>query len=297
MPHFIVGTAVNAEVVYYYDGSSPDEKIPLQDFSIQLSGSSGDVAIALSQLGAFSHLLGLIADKEDDQSALLRLALKKHRVGSTLLPCLDKTSIAVLPCDDSSEKSRVIGRRGDVIPERIPTIVNLITDEAACFEWRVATGVREREIAEALLGTNKGKRVLNPNFMLCQNQGLEALLPFVDILVLNKNEMAVSRMTFKKCHEAGTSLVIVTEDEDGGQYSLRGKVGRFAPVKITGNAFYPAGAGDWFLGGFLSFCELEHTDATSTAIDIERALAFGAKVAAKKISMKGAGNGPMLSEV
>lgn len=299
MSCFIVGTSVNAEVVYRFDGSNPDEKIPLQDFSVQLSGSSGDVAIALNQLGAVSHLLGLVAAKEDDRLALLQLAIKKHKINSTLLPCLNKTSIAVLPCDDTSGKNRVIGQRGGVIPERISDIAQMIVNEAASFGWRIATGIRAEEIpfAQALLGTNKGKRVLNPNFTLCRDQELEALLPFVDILVLNKNEMAVSRTTFKKCHELGTSLVIVTEDENGGQYSLRGEVGRFTPAKVSSSALYLAGAGDWFLGGFLSFCDLAHLDAASDAVDIERALAFGARVAAKKITMKGAGNGPMLSEI
>ncbi len=299
-PRFVVGLATNAEIVFTFDGNRNDEKLPLEDFSIQLSGSSSDVAIGLSKLGHNARLIGLIAESADDQSALLNIAVKKHSIPHLLVPALDHTSVAVLP-GDISGKNRIVGKRGEILNHTLETAARLIGEASAATEWRIATGARTREfpLISTLLGENPGRRVLNPNLFLCRERtAFKNIISYADILVMNKNEEAACGMSFLELHAAGPHLVIVTEGERGGRYSLGGIVGRFYAIPPVSETLFLAGAGDWFLAGFLASCvRVSFSAFEGNEHLLHQCLEFGARVAAKKITMPGAGNGPSLDEL
>lgn len=302
----ILGLSVNPEVVVTGDSSNGGEKHPLQSLRVDFSGSAANVGIALKQLGCYPMVFGLTG-KNGDETMFLEWALKKARgVVFTAVEALDHTSIAVLSVDQAKPTaSRVVGRKGNVLSEKVDEAVSQIRENVASIaSWRVAVGVRESEIllAEALLfEATPGTRVLSPHRSFCEGQSRTALfqvLKSVDLFILNELEFSGLGMA-SPCdlHQYGPSLVVVTKDERGGCFSLRREGGTFDAVKYTESG-YPTGAGDWFLGALVSELvsrELVLTDIKRPAL--EECLAFAAKVAGKKVTMPGGGKGPTRLEL
>ncbi len=268
MKKMIVGLSVNAEIVFSYDGTSNQPKNKLLSFKIHLSGTSGNVATALHQFGHETQLIGMVGIDGSAEDKLLE-SLVQHEFDFRKLPVLDKSSIALLPIDNVNEP-RIVGRRGAVIRNLIPQTIKEL--EAVSGTWKIATGTLpdEVELAIALLGNNKGYRSLNPNKLLCQSKlPLIAILKYADLLILSTDEYRNVKETLhlknpSDIHSYGPTLVIVTDEDRPGWYSLRGNLGRFEPKVFTDKPF-PVGAGDWFHSSFISKCEdLRTKEARST---------------------------------
>jgi sugar/nucleoside kinase (ribokinase family) len=172
--------------------------------------------------------------------------------------------------------------------------------------FRVATGVRPSEIGlvRALFSNAEpGYRVLNPNLLLCSERAaVSALLAISDVLVLNKNEYHELARLFgialvSDVHRLGPQTVVLTLDEQGGICSHKGSEMRYSAVRYAQaeEKIYPPGAGDWFLGGFVS--SLSTGTLSLSVTQIHHALRFAAQVSGKKVTMPGAGNGPTLASL
>lgn len=277
-----------------------DEKLPLLGFRVDLSGSSADVAIALRNMGRSPLLLGLVGRETGDEDLLLRAVLERNAIPFEGLRLLDRTSIAVLPVDRSG-KSRVVGRRGNILPELMEDAESSVGVRVGSSEtFRIATGVRscEARLVHALFkGAAPGFRVLNPNIALCkEKETLLSLLRETDVLIVNENEYQEMGMPHpSELHAFGPGTVIVTWATRGGICSHRGTQIQYVAVNCPGEKTYLPGAGDWFLGGFLSAFDGSVSEATP--VFMKDALTFAAIVAGKKVTMSGAGNGPTKSSL
>lgn len=298
--NYVVGFAVNPEVVAEFDSRQGDEKLPLQSFHIDLSGSSADVAIALKSLGRAPLLLGLVGRESSDEDFLLSSVLRRSAIPFHGIPILDRTSIAVLPIDRGG-KSRVAGRRGNIIDELVSGVGETIRSYVGgSNNFRIATGVRINEVPLALelfKGAGEGCCVLNPNIALCEEVKIfRTLLRETDVLVINEHEFKKTGFhSIDEIHGFGPKTVIVTEAKRGGVCSHHGKFIRYDAVNIPDKDTYLPGAGDWFLGGFLSVFKSNITEASPSTIS--SALNFAAKVSGIKVTMRGAANGPTLADL
>jgi hypothetical protein len=219
---------------------------------------------------------------------------------------LDKTSIALLPVDKAS-KSRVVGRTGTTLVERIDEAFSLVSRFATQQKesWRVATGVRSSEVrlASALFeGAHLGRRVLGPHHTACSGKlpGFEGLLKNTDLLILNEQEYrwAMGALPLNDVHVLGPKLIVITQAERGGTFSLRGETGQFVAARCPDKVVSSVGAGDWFLGGLVhSFIRGKVDVDTVNIRTLSDCFFFAARVAAKKITMPGAANGPSLAEL
>ncbi len=299
----LIGFSANPEVVGVYDSACDREKLPLLEFRVDLSGAAADVATALQKLGRMPHLMGLTGTDHSDEDALFQIALEKARLSFTPVRVLDRTSIAFLPVDKTS-RPRVAGRTGTVTSHAATPIVTGIANGHK-GAWRVATGVRvsDVEFASSLYtDAEPGKRVLSPHHTACASKlhGFDELLRSADLFVLNEQEWKWigGGAVLSDFHCFGPKLIIVTQGESGGMYSLRGRPGEFHAAQCPDKAISSVGAGDWFLGALVhSFLEHERHVGNIDVSMLESYLAFAAKVAAKKVTMPGAANGPTLEEV
>lgn len=300
----VVGFAVNPELVVSYDSGVSDVKLRLEKLSVQLSGSSGDVAVGCMRLGRQARLVGFTGFETSVIDGLLENALKDFCLPFRRIPILDQTSCAVLPAD-FSQSSRVIGKRGDVLPELVDAAKRIIDDlDLSPGVMRVATGVRSVEVplVDHFFGDSQ-RCVLNPNAFLCQEHAdIEVLLPKTRLLILNDYEFdkyfGEKGGNICAFHTFGVRLVIMTTGKTGGVCSLNGDVWQYESIRYDAPAYYDAGAGDWFLAGFLTaIVENEFSLETITREQAEKCITFACHVAGLKVTRPGAANGPYRDEV
>jgi len=294
----VVGVSVNPELELVVE-DTPGPKKVLSSMGCCLSGSSGNTAMAIEKLGGQPHLLGLVGANSQEGFAdkLLCDAVKQSRVPFTPIRVLSQTSHAVIPVV-GGVNGEVWGRKGDVVHPKVPKALQILTGPDIGIgpkTFVVTTGLRmvEEVFAKALLvQAQVGYRVLNARDTLCPRREFKQFLPLVDLLVLNQLEFNETGMELSEIHRRGPRIVVVTHDKDGGMFSFNHTRFCFTPVSFPGGPF-ETGAGDWFLGALIS--ELIRLKVSVSTINAEQFLGvinFAARVAGKKITIPGGGNGP-----
>ncbi|MFN4181387.1 MAG: carbohydrate kinase family protein, partial [Candidatus Paceibacteria bacterium] len=171
--------------------------------------------------------------------------------------------------------------------------------------WRILTGIlpAEVELGINFFGTQKSVNILTPNSSLCKDgENLNRLLNRTQMLVSNLDEHcdmmdSLNLAEISKIHKHGPKLVIVTDEERGGFFSLRGQTGRFHAKAFPGES-YPTGAGDWFLSGLVAwYREMSITPENISLEALNDAIEFATTVAGKKVLMPGGTRGPLRSEI
>lgn len=301
----LIGFSCNPEILATYDSSRNDEKLPLDDLSVYLSGSSGDVAIALSRLGRNACLFGLTGIRRTLSDELLDYCLKRTEMCFHSLRVLNTTSVAVLRGDKApNSDNRVCGRRGVVLSEHITNEVEKLSVfikklSGPCLP--VITGLKDYELPFYDLITKERRGVLNPNFWFCKKEEFKSALVRSCAIFLNHKELVASGFETNPIamhlNGRGPRLIVVTNGPNGGFYSLDGQLGHYEAMSFTGQ-HYTAGAGDWFLGGFLA--KLFSMEISVEKMDQEaliQCLRYGALVAGKKVLYAGAANGPSIEDL
>lgn len=294
----VVGFSVNAELELAVQ-DTPGPKKVLNRMGVCLSGSSGNITIALQNLGAKAHLLGLVAVSELEtlESRLLKETLKKSEVPFTPLKVLTQTNICVVPVI-GNKNGVAWGKRNKIVHNSIPRALKDLTDFVGIGPrtFSIVTSLRLVEIvfAKTLLArTQTGFRVLNAKDTLCARKEFKRILQLVDLLVLNQREFDETGMKLSELHKRGPRIIVVTHDSKGGIFSFNsGHSSHFKPHSFTGGKF-ETGAGDWFLGALVSeLIRLEESALTIKSESFQKVVDFAARVAGKKITMPGGGNGP-----
>ncbi len=300
MPSPIIGFSANAEITFGFDSSDPSEKLLLKNFEIFPAGSSVNVATALAKCGYSSLVVGLTGkNTQSDYDILLNHAMSKLSLSFKRLSILKKANVAVYPIDKTSENNRVIGSTSTIISREI---LDKAAREVETLkgDWRIATGIipAHTKLLLALFNGSHGYRVLNPKPMLLKKHAvLKTILGCTDMLLVNKKELQMARLSLKQIHSLGVRLIIITEDKHGGYFSLEGKVGNFQPLRLN-LPTYSVGTGDWFNGGFLSKAfEIKENIGSITFSGVQECVHWAAIVAGIKVTMRGATNGPGKKEL
>ncbi len=300
----VVGLAVNPEFAFTYDKNDGQSKHPLTDFSVSLSGTSGDVAIGLHQLGERPLLIGAVGNNGSIEDRLIPHLVQEFPF--VQIPVLEHSSIAVFP-NDGTGNPEIAGRRGMIIPKLIGKAKNLIKNQLNGLDaetWRIATGLlpREVELGIELLGNSIGYRSLNPNRYLCQSDLIKTVMEHTDLFIVNWSEYIDTMRTLEieeisKMHNFGPSLIVVTDEMRGGIYSFKGETGSF-DAKVFPGPVFPPGSGDWFHVGLIKkVTELVKPIQELVVKEVEEALDFAALVAGKKVHIAGASKGPWLKDL
>jgi len=272
----------------------------------------------MAKMGIKTTLYALTGYNDDFNSHCFRWALKNsHESIKTIeFPILDKGHMGFIPIDGIKIGSQVFGYKGKIIPNRIDECIEIVKENAQKNVWRIATGVQPSEVplVKALFGENRsGFRYLNPRMNLIREKDIFFdLLKQTDILVINHTEYEAcvshgeidSRTDIQD--KFGVSLVIVTNDKDGGKYSLHNniinvteKYSAYTDYIKEGAEIYPTGAGDWFAGALISYFikKVKKSIFEIKKGEIADAIFFASRISGKKITMMGAGNGPSKSEL
>lgn len=313
-----IGFSVNPEIYYEY-AESLGEKGALDSFTISLAGTSANVATALKNFGYNPLLVVPCEDGESDTDTghLLEVALRQSRLTHVRLPVLEQTPLAIYPVNEDRQGCLLYGRKG-LLTHNSQKLARAI-EEIGSYDghWRIATGVDPGValLAWHLLGEEKGLRVLSPNYALCHNPDFSGLsldkspLSRCDLLIVNRFEFETLGRPKEIIHGLGVSLIIITDGERGGRFSVCNeatdgviRLGTYQAVQPPSRAF-SIGAGDWFLGGFVTrVMDMKAEDealslATLPFKVIQEACDFGARVAGFKVAMRGGSSGPTRAEL
>ncbi|MFA6392800.1 MAG: PfkB family carbohydrate kinase [Candidatus Paceibacterota bacterium] len=311
-PMAFIGFSANPEIIVRINRLEESEKAPLEEMTCELGGTSSNVAKAMAKMGIQSTLYTLTGYNDDFYTHCFRYALKysHEKIQTVEFPILEQGHMGFIPIDGIKKSSQVFGYKGNLLPSKISDCIKIIEQDVGKNVWKIATGTRpsESDLVKALFGENhKGFRYLNPRMDLIQSKEIFFnLLRQTDVLVINHAEYEActhykeigSRADIQKMF--GVSLVVVTKDRDGGKYSLSNNVTEvtekfdaYTDYIFDGEEIFPTGAGDWFAGSLISFfVKTGKSILEITEEEIKEAIYFAAKVAGKKITMRGAGNGP-----
>ena len=313
----VVGVSVNSE----FELIVKDTLGPKKELDMSLcpcpSGSSGNTDGAIRILGGNSHLLGLVEvnygqEEEALESLLLKRVVKQSGASFTPIPVLSNTNIAAIPIVEG-KNGEVWGKKGQVVPSTVPQALQILAGPEIGIgpqTFVTITGLRIAEMlfAEALLSqAQPGFRVLNAKEYFCASRVFKKILSLVDLLVLNRREFQATGVGIRGLHDLGPKVIVVTDAEYGGMFSIMTNnfpigynhpisVG-YSPVYFPGGK-YETGAGDWFLGALIS--ELIRLEKSVNAIGWKEFLEvvnFSARVAGKKVTIPGGGNGPSRLEL
>lgn len=294
----IVGFSANAELVFHYDRMSTAEKGKLEQYDVALGGTSANVARVITKLGQKAKLLALTGVGNDAESNSLRFVLDQYQVPYEEFKILNKSHFSILPID-GLPKPKIFGEKGKIQEEFLDKVIQSIENRDET--WRIATAIRPEEMSlvKTLFNKHEGYRTLNPHMTLISNEDcFKEVLLRTDMLIVSSDEFdACNVASIEHIHEFGPHLVVVTQDERGGIFSIKGlRPEKFLPCTSyirEGMNVYGPGAGDWFSGGLHTyFLENERSIFDLSLSKIKDAINFAAKVAGKKVTMPGATNGP-----
>lgn len=225
--------------------------------SLEISGTSFDVAWAMSQFGCTPMLFGAIGT--DHFARLVEFQLKNLNIAHMLLPFREKTCVASI----ERETLRHLSFKPPIVRVDPQLIDSALRESLPRFQ--VVTGLmpddNEILLANHLLAEDFGIRVLNPREALMGDTNkLSRVINSVDWLFLNRFEAAaflhcdpenISKEMIKSMLDL-CQLVVVTCDGSG--VFLADRKGNFLslPSFDGGMKVDEKGAGDCFLGSFLS---------------------------------------------
>lgn len=313
----IIGFSANPEIIIRINRLVESEKAPLGGMTCELGGTSSNIAKAMAKMGIQSTLYVLTGYNDDFYTHCFRYALEhSHEKIKTIdFPVLERGHMGFIPIDGIKKMSQVFGYKGKVQPDKVHLCTEIIKNDFNQTAWRIATGVRpsEVELVKALFGENqKGFRYLNPRMDLIESKNVFFdLLEQTDVLVVNRDEYEACIKYKEICSRSGiqklfgVSLVVVTKDKNGGKFSLQNKLtdtnekfDAYTDYIEEGKEIYPTGAGDWFAGSLISsLIETKKSIYEITKSEIIDAIYFASKIAGKKITIVGAGNGPSESDI
>jgi fructose-1-phosphate kinase PfkB-like protein len=303
-----IGFSINPEIIPEFDRMTQSEKAELYKIECSLGGTSANVAKAIYNLSEIKpEVLALTSEDERDfNTNCLRFASEDYPIHLCEIPIMNKSNIALIPIDGLTHSSSVWGFKGKINKEKIGAFLENIRQKKST--WKIATGVRPEEFlfAEALF-SGDGCKSLNPKENLIVEKDLFfSLLKRTDLLILNMREYELFTQTHNEINSMGDminlgpKMIIVTNGEKGGKFHIKNKTGelreKFSSVtsyQKLESGVYATGTGDWFNGGFTSYClNIGKTIDDIDGSEVQSAINFAAKVGGKKVTMLGASNGP-----
>lgn len=294
-----VGFSVNPELVLRLSAEEGFEKTIGSSYQIGFSGSSANIASALGLWGVNTTLLGLVGINRSHADEFLDIGLQNSAVPFQRIPILTETSFATVLANEQAGNS-LIGFKGKVVPAEMSGAIERITQTLnSDAGFRVASGATEDQalLFKAFWGEEfVGFRTFCPHKSLLLNkEAFLSLCSFADMVIMNSSELRSSELRIADIHRQGTRLVIITDGDQGGIFSLSGKSVNYSAKKVQGA--FGTGAGDWFHAMVVCFMRDHTLDFSNASLsDVEEAINFSSQVVAKKVTYPGGAEGPARNE-
>lgn len=272
------------------------DKYPLEDTKqkaqgVFLSGGGpvGNALVVMSKLGVETEVIGGFG--LDSAGKYILEDFKKYGIKTDNASVIDGAtsfvSYIVLSADTATRTC--VFDRGSVPDE--PKYLNLCAIDNANV-LHLDGNYLQCAITASKRAKEKGVKVsLDAGGLY---EGIEKLLPYIDILIPSKEfalgftkEKDVLSAIEKLHQDYSPEILVVTDGSNGGYYYENGKILHYASVKVK--AVDTNGAGDTFHGAFIT--------AYLEGKNIKECCEFASKIAAYKCSNKGARNYPLNREI
>ncbi len=245
MPIWNLGS-INADLVYAVPHiPQPGETLSATGFETFLGGKGSNMSVAAARAAATVHHIGAVGP--DGAWAIHRLM--EYGVDTRFITTVDApTSQALIFVDTHGENMIVLapGANGE-IPQ---AILQSALSEAETEDWLIIQNETNLQRTAAKLGHDMGLRVAYAAAPF-DPERVQAVLPFLDFLILNEVEAAqLKEATGKGPDQLGVEDVIVTLGAEGADWFGDSGVQHFDAIKV--DPVDTTGAGDTFTGYVLA---------------------------------------------
>lgn len=268
-------------------------------------GAPANMAVAASRLGCRTAFIGKVGRDAFGES--LRKTLQENGVDTSamLTDPVQPTTLAVVTLDATGERSFSFYRNpGADTMLRADEVPQAILENTKFFHFGSVSLTADPERTATLDAVHRAKKAgaaitFDPNYRanLWPNaetavEQIEAAMPLADILKVSDEEMELltgctdPEVGSRKLAERGIPLVLVTLGADGACYRMGDVCGKVDGIAVkVGDT---NGAGDTFLGAFLSRIKEADTLTELDSAKLREAVAFANKAASITTSRHGA---------
>lgn len=269
----------------------PTEDTKQKAESIFLAGGGpvGNALVVMSKLGIKTDVIGAFAD--DNAGVYLLEDFQKYKVGiqhTIRIPNTVSFTSYIVLAENTQTRTCVFDR--GTVPDNPENICFYAIDDATVLH--LDGNYLESAIAAARYAKEKGVKVsLDAGGLY---QGIERLLPYVDILIPSAEfakgitgKTTIPEAMYVLAQKYKPEILVVTEGSNGGYYWESGTAMHYESVRVK--AVDTNGAGDTFHGAFIT----AYCDGKSLKACCE----YASKIAGYKCTQKGAREYPLDREI
>lgn len=265
--------SINADIVYSVPHiPAPGETLASTSRSVFLGGKGANMSVAAARAGAHVRHIGAVgADGRWATERLLEYGVDtRHIIESDV-----ETAQAIIAVDAHGENSIILHQGANVaIPH---DLIKSALAEAETGDWIVTQNETNGQAEALSLGRQMGLRVAYAAAPFSA-AAVEAVLPYLDFLILNEIEMQqLNAATGKSANDLGVATIIVTKGGKGASLFQNGHETAFPAIKVE--PVDTTGAGDTFTGYVLA--------GLDRGMPVEQAINLATKAAAIMVTRKG----------
>ena len=266
-----------------------DKKQKAESVFVSGGGPVGNALVVMSKLGIQTQVIGGFGD--DNAGTYLLQDFEKYGVGvknATVLKNATSFTSYIVLSQDTASRTCVFDRGS--VPDEPKALQLSALDDADVLH--LDGNYLQCAIVAAKYAKAKGVKVsLDAGGLY---QGIEQLLPYVDILIPSAEfalgitrETQIEAAMYALNEKYHPEILVVTDGSNGGFYFEDKKPVHYHSFKIK--AVDTNGAGDTFHGAFVAaYCQGKN---------VKQACEFASKVAAYKCTQKGARTYPLSMEI
>lgn len=277
----------------------------IPQYSANPGGAPANVAVAASLMGAETAFIGKVGNDSFGKTLTDTLLSKNVDISGIVLDDVNPTTLAVVSLDTKGDRSFSFYRNGSADVMLAEKEVNTkiidecgilhfgsvsLTDEPSASAIRFA--VEYAKNAGKIISYDPNYRPLLWNDKKCAIAEMRSLLKFVDIIKVSDEEALLltdeetAESAARKLHSEGISIALVTMGEKGAYYYTEYANG-FVPA-FTGKVADTNGAGDTFLGTFLTFADSFYSLVKNENGVLQKAVSFSCAAAGLSTRKSGA---------
>ena len=238
--------SINADYVYSVPHlPKPGETLASTKRQVFLGGKGTNMSVAAARAAARVHHIGAVGT--DGRWAVERLL--EYGVDTRQIAEVDvETAQAIIAVDDHGENSIILHSGAN---QAIPTsLIDAALSQASTSDWFVCQNETNQQSYAMELAKKMGLKTAYAAAPF-EIESVEAVLPFVDFLILNEVEMSqLQDATGQSAKDLGVEIVIVTKGSEGSVLYSNGEEHTVPAFEVE--VVDTTGAGDTFTGYVLA---------------------------------------------
>ncbi|MCL7409318.1 ribokinase [Marivivens donghaensis] len=238
--------SINTDIVYSMPHiPAPGETLASLSRQVFLGGKGANMSVAAARAGSHVRHIGAVTA----DSLWTRDRLMEYGVDTRFIQEVDADPAQAIIMVDAEGENAIILHQGANIA--IPDdLIRGALSEAQVGDWIVTQNETNGQADALALGREMGLRVAYASAPFSA-EAVEAVLPYLDFLILNEIEMAQLRDALgKDAEDLGVASVIITMGSKGAVLIEGGARTEFPAIKVE--PVDTTGAGDTFTGYVLA---------------------------------------------